>query len=178
MISEYLFTSQRLGFREWKPSDIPLMAAINADSRVMEFFPSVQSAQQTSAFVLRNQQLFAESGYCYFAVDLLDTNEFIGFIGLSRVTFEADFTPCIDIGWRLAFKFWNQGYATEGAMRCLDYAISDLKISSLFAISPAINEKSINIMKKLGMNECKDFIHPLLLDFDNLKLCKLFSYSR
>ncbi|RZK12370.1 MAG: N-acetyltransferase, partial [Flavobacterium sp.] len=117
----YLFTSERLGFRNWIEDDIPKMAEINSDPNVMEFFPSLQSAEQTDLFIRRMQQQFEEKSYCYFAVDVLDTDTFIGFIGLSDKDFESDFTPSVDIGWRLSEKQWKKGYATEGALACLKY---------------------------------------------------------
>ncbi len=98
---EYLFSSERLGFRNWKTEDAAIMAEINADKEVMEFFPAIQTKDQTLLFIERMQKEFSEKGFCYFAVDHLKTNELIGFIGIHEQTFEADFTPCIDIGWRL-----------------------------------------------------------------------------
>src|SRR5215217_2088036 len=117
-MSDYIFRSERLGFRNWQESDIIPMAAINADPEVMRYFPAIQTTSQTQDFIQKMQLQFQERGYCYFAVELLKTNTLIGFTGLSDKTFESDFTPCIDIGWRLGTAHWNKGYATEGAARC------------------------------------------------------------
>jgi len=175
MESEYLFTSQRLGFREWQSSDLSQMAAINADPLVMEFFPSLQSFEQTQDFIKRKQLLFSEKRFCYFAVELLSAKKFIGFIGLSQVKFEAPFTPCVDIGWRLDSFHWGKGYATEGALRCLEYARTVLNLKEVFSMAPVKNTKSINIMKKIVMNLNCNFIHPLLINNDFLKDCVLYS---
>ena len=113
--SKYLFKSDRLGFRNWESPDIEKMAEINADEKVMEFFTDVATKEQTIEFIERMQKQLSDNGFCYFAVDTVENNEFIGFIGLCKQTYEADFTPCIDIGWRLNRKEWNMGYATEGA---------------------------------------------------------------
>ena len=94
------------------------------------------------------EQQYSEKGYCYFAIDELEDDTFIGFIGLSEQNYDADFTPCIDIGWRLAKTAWNRGYATEGAKRCLDYGLEKLKINKIYSIAPAINTKSVQVMKK------------------------------
>jgi RimJ/RimL family protein N-acetyltransferase len=83
-----------------------------------------------------------------FRVDKLENNEFIGFIGLSEKSFEAEFTPCIDIGWRLSSEEWNKGYATEGAKRCLEYANEVLKLEKIVSIAPKINVKSERVMEK------------------------------
>ena len=69
------------------------MARINADPRVMEFFSSSQTIDQIAFFVLRYQNLFRKKGFCYFIVDLLATNHFIGSVGLSEATFEASVIP-------------------------------------------------------------------------------------
>lgn len=170
----YLFTSERLGFRNWTESDIPLMAAINSNPNVMEFFPSVQDSEQTQRFIKRMQGQFEEKDYCYFAVDALETDTFIGFIGLSDKDFESDFTPAVDIGWRLSEAHWKKGYATEGALACLNYSFKKLQLEKIIATTPAINLKSEEVMKKIGMKKVKNFDHPLLLDDERLKDCLLY----
>ncbi len=178
MDDKYLFKSQRLGFRIWQDSDIPLMAEINADPVVMEFFPAIKTLKETDEFIRRMQQQMAEKGYCYFAVDRLDCGVFIGFIGLSEQTFEAGFTPFVDIGWRLAKEEWGKGYATEGARRCLVYAFEQLQIGKVNAIAPKINLRSEKIMKKAGMQKAMDFMHPLLVHDERLRDCVLYELAK
>jgi RimJ/RimL family protein N-acetyltransferase len=96
----YLFKSARLGFRNWSDIDVEKMSEINADTEVMEFFPGIQTKIQTIIFIERMKKQLTENSFCYFAVDKLENNQFIGFIGLAEQTFDSDFTPCIDIGWR------------------------------------------------------------------------------
>jgi RimJ/RimL family protein N-acetyltransferase len=170
----YIFQSARLGFRNWITADIDKMAQINADSTVMEFFPAVSTKQQTIDFIKRMQLQFSQKGFCYFAVDKLIEQEFIGFIGLSEQTYPAAFTPCIDIGWRISSNEWNKGFATEGAQRCLAYAFNDLKIDKVYAVAPIINTRSIHIMTKVGMVKQYEFDHPLLNDDERLRKCVLF----
>ncbi|MBB5636395.1 RimJ/RimL family protein N-acetyltransferase [Pedobacter cryoconitis] len=170
----YIFKSERLGFRDWKDTDLGKLAEINADPEVMKFFPATQSREQTKIFIDRMSLQFKEKGFCYFAVDRLDTLEFTGFIGLSVQTFEADFNPCIDVGWRLKQSAWNKGFATEGAKKCLDYAFNHLKLKKINAMAPKANLPSINVMKKLGMKEVRTFDHPLLLNDARLRECILY----
>jgi RimJ/RimL family protein N-acetyltransferase len=177
MQTDYLFTSPRLGFRNWKEEDIAMMAEINADADVMKYFPAIQSIGETAAFIEKMQKQMAEKGYCYFAVDKLEDGAFIGFIGLSEKTFEAAFTPCIDIGWRLSKKEWNNGYATEGAKRCLEYGLNELNIPKIVAIAPKINTPSERVMQKIGMVKVSEFIHPLLANDERLQLCVLYQIS-
>jgi RimJ/RimL family protein N-acetyltransferase len=173
-MKNYLFTSERLGFRNWNLSDIDKMQEINSDEKVMEFFPGIPTKEQTADFVERMKKQFEDKGFCYFAVDKLENNEFIGFIGLSEQTYNTDFTPCIDIGWRIKSSEWNKGFASEGAKKCLEYALNELGLENIYSIAPKINIKSEHIMKKIGLKKQYEFEHPLLTNNDRLKTCVLY----
>ncbi len=174
----YLFTSQRLGFRNWSLSDLELLFEINTDDEVMEFFPFKPSKQNTLDFIYRMQEMQKKYGYCYFAVELLSTKEFIGFIGLCRQTYLEEFEPFVDIGWRLKKSIWNQGYATEGAKACLEYGFDQVQLEKIYSVAPEINKKSELIMKKIGMKQIKVFEHPKLLDYPLLKSCILYEIDK
>lgn len=171
---KYIFTSERLGFRNWELADIDNLFEINSDKKVMEFFPGIPTKQQTAEFIERMKNQYANKGFCYFAVEKLDNQEFIGFIGLSEQTYKADFTPCIDIGWRIKSSEWNKGFATEGAKRCLNYVQNNLKIEKIYSIAPKVNIKSELIMTKIGMTKLYEFEHSLLTDNERLKICVLY----
>lgn len=175
---KYIFTSQRLGFRNWKSTDNEDLFKINSDEKVMEFFPNLLTKKQTSDFVERMKTQFESRGFCYFAIDKLENNEFIGFIGLSEQTFDSEFTPYIDIGWRIKFSEWNKGFASEGAKRCLDYALNDLKIENIYSIAPKINLKSEQVMIKIGLKKQYEFEHPLLMNDSRLKDCVLYKTEK
>ncbi len=115
MKHKYIFKSKRLGFRNWKKEDLNDFAEINSDIDVMEHFPKVLTQQETAEFIERLQLHYEEKGYNYFATEILDTGELIGFIGLAFQEYETEFTPATDIGWRLKKSAWGKGYATEGA---------------------------------------------------------------
>jgi len=170
--SSYIFTSQRLGFRNWKESDISNMAAISADPKVMEFFPSTQDHAHTARFVQEMMEHYDRYGYCYFAVEELESKSFIGFIGLKWVEYE--FGSFTDIGWRLSPAFWGKGYATEGAICCLEYGFKVLSLEKIFAIAPRINIPSIHVMQKAGMSMEREFEHPMLANNESLKTCVLY----
>lgn len=173
---KYLFTSSRLGFRTWSKSDYHAMTSISADPQVMRYFPAAATQEQTTAFIERMKEQFKIRGYCYYAVDLLDSNQFIGFIGFSYQDFKSDYTPFVDIGWRLSSKFWGQGLATEGAKACLNYGFKVLNLKEVYAIAPQINEKSWHIMEKIGMHKAAEFIHPKLegsIELENVVLYKI-----
>lgn len=174
----YLFTSARLGFRNWTDDDIELMAAINKDPEVMKHFPATQSLEETKKFISRMQDQLVLKGFCYYAVDQLDTDELIGFAGLSAKDFESDFTPCVDIGWRFRTQAWNKGFATEAAKRCLQYGFQKRSMDRIVSIAPQVNVKSIAVMEKAGMKFERTFQHPLLLHDDRLRNCVLYAYEK
>jgi RimJ/RimL family protein N-acetyltransferase len=171
-LSSYIFTSCRLGFREWSTTDLDAMAEICADKEVMEHFPSTLSKDQTAEFITKRQQIFAENGFCYYAVEIIETKELIGFIGIEKQEYNARIEePFIDIGWRLKKSTWNKGYATEGAKRCLEYAFETLKIPTIYSIATEGNVKSMYMMEKIGMRRLHNFEHPLLSDFPDFQTC-------
>lgn len=174
----YLFTSARLGFRLWTEPDVDKMTAINQDAETMRYFPSLPSAEATRSMIERFRQEYEELGYTYFAVDALEEQAFIGFIGLHVPGFEADFMPCVDMGWRLDRRYWNRGYATEGAKRCLQLGFEELGLDRLVAIAPKVNEPSIKVMKKIGMNLALEFKHPLLSEHPYLEDCALYEIRK
>ncbi|MFB6457853.1 GNAT family N-acetyltransferase [Chitinophaga sp. Hz27] len=161
-MKQYLFTSDRLGFRKWLPEDLTPFAAINADPIAMEYFPMLMSEEETSNMIARIQQHFADHKYGLYAVDLLENGQFIGFIGFNHPTFESWFTPCVEIGWRLRPEVWNNGYATEGAIRCFEYAFHQLGFKEIYAFTTVSNKKSERIMLKAGMHHVGFFDHPKL----------------
>lgn len=171
---QYVFTSERLGFRAWYPSDLEAMSSINGDEEVMHFFTKTISELETEMFMNRMNRELKKYGHCYFAVDILDSKTLIGCIGLSHKDFNSDFTPCIDIGWRIGASFWNNGYATEGAKRCMEYASTALNLKRIFSITPAINKASVRVMEKIGMLKHSVFIHPDLDENGRLNPCYAF----
>lgn len=176
-MNQYIFKSDRLGFRNWKESDKLQMGIINSDCEVMEYFPSVLTQKQTDEFIDRMRTQFAKNGFCYFAVDQLENNELIGFIGINEQNFKSDFTPCVDIGWRLSKKQWGKGFATEGAKKCLEFAFNEIGLKSIKAICPEINNQSEKVMHKIGMKKIKQFNHPLLSNYKRLEKCVLYEIN-
>lgn len=156
----YIFTSERLGFRTWVPNDLEPFTELNADVEVMQHFPSTLTPTETSNLINRIDKHFEEYGYGFYAVDYLPENKFIGFIGLSHPSFETDFTPCIEIGWRLNAKYWNRGLATEGAQRCLEFAQQELKLAEIYSFTIPKNLASQRVMQKIGMQFVEKFNHP------------------
>ncbi len=130
----------------------------------MEFFPSPLTLDQTRSLVSRIGSSFEEKGFGLWAAELKTTGEMIGFIGLSVPAFEAPFTPCVEIGWRLSPTHWGKGLAPEGAQRVLEFAFRELGLPEIVSFTSGLNQKSRRVMEKIGMvyNPRDDFEHPLL----------------
>src|SRR5205085_5232912 len=96
----------RLTMRRWRDADREPFAAMNADPRVMEFFPSLQDRAMSDASIDFWIGQFEENGWSNWAVELKSTGEFIGFIGLWIPRRHLPFSPCVEVGWRLAHRFW------------------------------------------------------------------------
>ena len=167
--SKTILTTHRLVLRTWKQSDIAKMAAINADPVVMEYFPSAQDLKATKKLIEHINNHYAEYGYALYAVEIQESGEFIGFVGLNVPSFEIpNFSPTsepvVEIGWCLASRSWGQGFATEAAGAVLHYAFTHLKLDEVVSFTSVSNVKSRRVMEKIGLqhDEKDDFNHPKL----------------
>ena len=134
---------------------------MNADPEVMRFFPALLTPEQTNASIDIWLEQFAEQGWSNWAVELLSTGEFIGFIGLSRPRRQLPFSPCVEVGWRLKRGAWGNGYATEGGRACLRVAFKRLALAEVVSFTTLTNQPSIAVMQRLGMHNANaDFGHP------------------
>jgi len=157
-----ILTTERLILRRWRPSDRQPFQALNADPRVMEFMPGALTPELTDKVIVRIERHFLAHGFGLFAVELAAEKTFIGFIGLSTPQFAAPFMPAVEIGWRLAFDYWDRGLATEGARAAVRYAFTELDLASLVSFTVPENLRSRRVMEKLGMvhDPGDDFDHP------------------
>jgi len=152
----------RLLLRRWRAADRAAFAALNADPLVMQHFPSVLISSDSAALADRIEQHFAEHGFGLWAVEITSVVEFAGFIGLAIPRFEAHFTPCVEVGWRLAAEHWGRGYATEGARAALTFGFRELGLSEIVSFTTPDNRRSRRVMERIGMthNPADDFDHP------------------
>jgi len=160
--STYLIVTERLGLRNWRESDLRPYIEMNQDADVMRFFPYPMTSEQTEASFGSLKKHYEDHGYTFFAVDLLEENSFIGFIGLVNTKFESHFTPCVEIGWRLMKEYWGRGLATEGARACINYAFDVLGLDSVYSFTPMSNLPSERVMQKIGMHRVGTFFHPMI----------------
>jgi RimJ/RimL family protein N-acetyltransferase len=155
-------TTSRLTLRRWLPRDLKPFAAMCADPKVMEYFPAPLTEEQTRGMIEKLERKFDRHGFCFWAAELKTTQEFVGIIGLGIPYFEAHFTPCVEVGWRLATAHWGQGYATEGARASIDFGFSHLPLEEIVAVTASGNLSSRRVMERLGMvyDPQGDFDHP------------------
>jgi RimJ/RimL family protein N-acetyltransferase len=156
--------TKRLLLRHWREADVAPFAALNADPEVMRHFPSPLTREQTEAMYGRILEGFATRGFGLWAVELVASGEFIGFVGLLVPSFEAHFTPCVEIGWRLARKYWGNGYAPEAAREVLRDGFERVGLSEIVSMTATTNLPSMRVMEKIGMvrSPGDDFDHPWL----------------
>jgi RimJ/RimL family protein N-acetyltransferase len=171
------FTTPRLRLRQWKPSDREPFAALNADPKVMEFFPATLSRDESDAMAQRCESLIAQRGWGFWAAETKHNGEFIGFVGLNVPAADLPFSPCVEIGWRLGIAYWGRGLATEAAKGALRVGFEVLNLPEIVSFAPARNRRSRAVMSRLGMvEEGAGFEHPALPIGDHLRehvLCRL-----
>jgi len=170
----------RLILRDWKLGDREPFARMNADARVMEYLGEPLSRKRSDEVADRIEAHFRTHGFGLCAAELTEGGEFIGFIGLAVPTFEAAFTPCVEIGWRLAAEYWGAGLATEGAREIMRYAFEELGLPELVSLTAIRNERSRRVMAKLGMTHdaTENFDHPRLPVGDPLRRHVLYRLRR
>jgi ribosomal-protein-alanine N-acetyltransferase len=152
--------TERLLLRGWTDSDRPAFAAINQDPLVMEFIGPLMSSADSDAFVDRMINHWDERGFGLWCVDV--EGECIGFTGLSVPRWKAHFTPCVEVGWRLASAHWGRGYATEAAQQSVEFGFGELGLDEIVSFTTVRNVRSRRVMEKLGMahDPAADFDHP------------------
>lgn len=173
MVAPILKTKRTI-LRHWKEDDLLAFATMNADKRVMQFFPSILSANESNEFAQKIIKELLEKPYGLWALAIDGSDQFIGFVGLHYADFPSSFTPCIEIGWRLAYPFWNKGYAFEAASRVVQYGFEELKLKEIFSFTTKTNLRSIQLMQKLNMAYVKEFYHPKIDKENPLSLHVLY----
>ena len=173
-------TTPRLLLRRWRREDREPFAALNADPEVMRHFRSPLDRASSDTFVDRIEASFDELGYGLWAVEVVADGRFIGFTGLARQTFPAPFTPCVEVGWRLARDAWGHGYATEAARAALDVGFGELRLAEIVSMTAVSNARSQAVMRRLGMTRdpVDDFAHPSLPEDHPLRPHVLYRIGR
>ncbi len=156
--------THRLVLRQWRDGDLETFATLNADPETMRYFPAPLTREESDRLAERARARIAERGWGLWAVEVVGGDPFVGFVGLAEPSFDAHFTPAVEIGWRLAREHWGHGYATEAARAVAAFAFDELRLDEIVSFTSAINERSRRVMERLGMthNPADDFEHPAL----------------
>lgn len=154
----------RLILRPWLDRDRQPFAAMSADPGVMQHLLPFDSPAAVDAWIDRQQAHLKTHGFCFWAVALKETGDFIGAAGLLRVVYKAHFAPAVEVGWRLDRRFWGRGYAPEAAARAVRFGFESLALQEIVANTVPANTNSRRVMEKIGMSNdpVDDFEHPLV----------------
>ncbi len=150
----------RLCLRQWRESDYAPFAALNADPRVMEHFPSTLDRAASDRLAERARNAIATHGWGLWAVELRATGAFVGFVGIQHVPASMPFAPAVELGWRIAYEHWGNGYAPEAARQAIRVGFERIGLDALVAFTAIGNTKSRTVMEKIGMRYAYDFDHP------------------
>jgi RimJ/RimL family protein N-acetyltransferase len=159
---QYILETNRLGFRNWKEEDRIPFYEMNSNPEVMKYFSKILNVNESNELYDKIVNKLELNPYGFWAVEKKEDSQFIGFIGLSDVSFVSSFTPCVEIGCRILPFYWGRGFATEGATACLQYSFEILNLEKVFSFTSLQNQKSESVMKKIGMHKLGEFDHPNL----------------
>jgi RimJ/RimL family protein N-acetyltransferase len=174
-----MINTPRLKLRQWQAADYAPFAAMGADPIVMECFPALLTVDQSNAMVDTIQAKIVHQGWGWWAVEILETGAFAGFVGLNRPGYPLPFAPCIEVGWRLDKAFWGKGYATEAGNAALEFGFNTLKLDEIVSFTAVPNVRSQAVMQRLGMrNTGENFDHPLVPEGDRLREHVLYKITR
>jgi RimJ/RimL family protein N-acetyltransferase len=164
-------STPRLKLRRWRPGDREPFAALNADPEVMEHFPRPLTRAESDSLLEGIEAGFERDGFGLWAVEVSETGELAGFTGLATPSFDAHFTPAVEVGWRLSRPSWGNGYATEAGRAALAFGFEQLGLEEIVSFTTVANRRSRAVMERLGMTRDPgdDFDHPLLAEEDPLR---------
>ena len=171
-------STDRLLLRQWRASDREPFAALNADPRVMEYFPSPLTREASDALADRFESFIETKGWGFWAVERKADGRFIGFVGLNVPDYPLPFSPCTEVGWRLAADCWGRGYATEAAREALRIGFEVLGLTEVVAFTAVMNRRSRAVMERLGMAQSGFFEHPSVPAGSSLKEHCLYRLRR
>lgn len=133
---------------------------MSSDADVMRYYPAPWSREQSDAFAQRVMRLIDERGWGFWAAEERASGRFIGFVGLHIPSNDLPFSPCVEVGWRLAKPYWGLGYAMEAAQSAVKFGFQLLRLAELVAFTATTNLKSRAVMERLGMRLDCEFDHP------------------
>jgi RimJ/RimL family protein N-acetyltransferase len=132
------------------------MAALLGDPEVMRYYPAPKSRDDARAWIDWNQRLYRQRGFGLWTIALRATGEFAGDCGLTPQ--RVDGAEEIKVGYRIRAGLQGNGYATEAAAACRDFAREILGLRRLIAIIGPANTSSQRVAAKIGLTQEKQTI--------------------
>ena len=139
----------RLRLREMTEHDLPPLRAILQDEQTMTAYEGAFDEAMTRDWLHRMINRYREDDFGLWAVELQDTDGMIGQCGLTRQHILG--ADVIEVGYLFNRAHWHQGYATEAAAACIDYAFEQPAIERVWAQVRDTNTASMNVAIRLGM---------------------------
>ncbi len=157
--------SERLSFALMTANDAELLFNLDQDTEVMQFINGgvLTSWEDIQNVYLPRMESYtnADKGWGLWKVVLQNTEQFIGWILVRPMNFfseQPDFEN-LELGWRFSRLSWGKGYATEAATAVINALIKNAVCTKISAIADEENLASINIMKKIGLQYIKTYLH-------------------
>jgi RimJ/RimL family protein N-acetyltransferase len=148
--------TQRLEMVEVAIGDIDLLYQLTGDKEVMKFFPKILSYDETKQMIYKILDHYEKYGYCFWKVLLKPKGEFVGIAGVLHQ--EIDGAVETEISYRIRPEHWNNGYATEAAQACKEYAEDTLGKKRLVSTIHPQNNASKRVAQKLGAKKSKSVL--------------------
>lgn len=146
---EIILQTERLFLRKFNENDVEKVLKITADKDVMRYFPSKMNRAETQKFLHQIIEAHERDGHSFWAAELKDANDFVGMVGL--LSQQVDEKNEIEIAYRVVKKYWRQGFASEAAQACRNYAFQKLKCTRLISLINSDNIASKGVANKIGM---------------------------
>jgi len=173
------FETERLRARQWRDADYAPFSALNADPRVMQYFPARLDRPQSDALLLELKMHIEDNGFGIWAIEDKSTHACIGAVGLQIPPPDLPVFPCVEIAWRLASAHWGQGLATEAARGALRAGFERLGLPEIVAFTSVANVRSRRLMERLGMRDTGEtFDHPRIAEGHPLRRHCLYFLSQ
>jgi len=154
--------TERLLMRRWTEADREPFAVLNGDPQTMRFFPGLLDRAASDAFADRIEARFDAQGFGLWALEIVETGQFIGYTGLNPMPAGVPGAGGMEIGWRLDRHAWHRGYATEAARAATAVAFSEIGLPEVWSMTAVLNEPSQAVMRRIGLAEVARFDHPMI----------------
>lgn len=168
-----ILETRRLRLREMTQDDYGALCKILQDGEVMYAYEHTFSDGEVQAWLKRQLERYREYGFGLWAVILKESGELIGQCGLTMQACPEQ--QVLEVGYLFQKAFWHQGYATEAAVACREYAFDILKADEVYSIIRDTNFTSQNVAIRNGMTVKGRFVkHYYGVDMPHL----VFSVKR